>query len=111
MSNYLSPEWRQTLLDAGFPAEELNLGVAEEILRRLPVFIETPRQSYQIRIGKYLNGYEVKYEASKPFALLPDRSKSPAILRQKQMIDDTLANAAAAMWIYLKENNLLPETL
>ena len=37
MSVRISDEWLNKLIAAGFPKEDLCIGVAEEILRRLPV--------------------------------------------------------------------------
>lgn len=109
---HLSPEWRQKLLDAGFPAEELNLGVAEEILRRLPHSIdlteknatEMDRRTLQLPINLHLSilpdGADWKIEYSSAYAE-----------RAEWEHGESLANATASMWVFLKENNLLPNEL
>lgn len=95
---YLSPEWRQKLLDAGFPAEELKLGVAEEILRRLPKSVATKNRNVH-RLSINCNGgkrWQIMYG--------DDIFESPIIVDP----DKSLANAAASMWMFLRTSNLLP---
>ena len=107
MSIYLSPEWRQKLLNAGFPAEELKLGVAEEILRRLPdplkLLVKGDSATDNLRIMRRKNGdWRVYYKN-------PSRGGSSHGPRVRCSFENSsLANAAAQMFCHLAENNLLP---
>lgn len=87
---HLSPEWRQKLLEAGFPADELRLGVAEEILARLPARLDG---GYPIAVFRDHKGWCVWY-----------------LNEINYYADSTLANAAAAMYYYLSEHHLLPQS-
>ena len=73
---------------------------AEEILRELPEEIE--ESDYWLEIAKSIHWgdtpWEIRYRKNGELLLWDD----PEPIRA-----DTLANASAAMWIYLKENNLL----
>lgn len=94
---YLSSEWRQKLLDAGFPSEELKLGVCEEILRRLP-------DNIQISVSNY-SGLKKRYGillSSSHGVVLPN-----GIIAHNDE-EDSLANACAATYCYLSDNHLLP---
>lgn len=83
---------------------DLNIGAptCEEILRELPVRLDgesgTKPNTFLLidKVGK--TGWNVRYV------------NMTSGDRRQEIIADTLANAAAAMWIYLKENNLLPES-
>lgn len=70
--------------------EHYRAPTAEEILQRLPTFvIFNNNGKFGIQCKKNeMNGYNKNVE----------------------FMNDSLANATAAMWIYLKENNLLPPT-
>ena len=67
---------------------------AEEILRELPHVIHDKGSPRFLQCGKHKKFWDVGYW----------RGVEP----MKNVTEDTLANAAAAMWIYLKKNNLLP---
>lgn len=89
---YLSPEWREKLIAAGFPESELMLGCSDEILRRLPPATLISR-SVPMPRGKIGWRWRVYWDDSE----LKDRSE----------VDESLANAAAAMYCYLAEQKLL----
>ena len=92
---------------------------AEEILRRLPESIlmksDFPNMRNDSRNPTVYQGLRIGFTA-------PNRGsiKSRLCIRYQSdyepacagevIIEDTLANAAAAMWCYLKENNLLPHS-
>lgn len=96
----VSLEWATKLKEAGwddvcyFRQEEhegpgLEFPTAEEILRRLP---DSPRPHSPMHIFRMIDGtWQIVYDNTEDF-----------------VIADTLANAAAQMWIYLKTNHLLP---
>jgi hypothetical protein len=68
---------------------------AEEILRRLP---KTIGKGYKLHIHPSNSGiYKLRYV----------RWKVPREIKESKFEDISLANAAAAMWICLKEYNLL----
>ena len=74
----------------------------EEILRDLPSWLIQQGRSSFLRIvpeqdGHGIDGWKLIYE--------PSDDPEKAIWQD----EDTLANAAAAMWIYLKENKLLSD--
>lgn len=91
MNVRISDEWRDKLIAAGFPKNDLCLGVAEEILRRLPQ--QTSEDDF-LCISPEENGWAMYY----------DTRELPIHIQKA----DTLVNAAASMWIHLKENNILP---
>lgn len=70
---------------------------AEEILRELP-------EMYQSLIIGKANG---KWRLM-PFDAVSNKDSKIGNIRMDKFDEDTLANAAAAMWIHLKENDLLP---
>jgi len=86
---------------------------AEEILDELPDRIEIDKETTRCQCGK--SDIRVSYKA----CFLDMRKSEPTnqyIVRYihcdevfKFFRADTLANAAAEMWIYLKENDLLPK--
>lgn len=74
---------------------------AEEVLRELPVYIERESITYSlciVAVGKHWN---VHYSSPNP-EVKDDPNYPIAGIHA-----DTLANAAAEMWIYLKTNGLL----
>lgn len=96
------------MLDGGSPY--IAAPTAEEILRRLPTMIEYQGGTFLLFIfphwadaPKWMMGYERSIEsAQKTGSTLWIHGKGAY-----HATGDTLANAAAAMWIYLKKNNLL----
>lgn len=75
---------------------------AEEILRRLPDCIEP---DFRIFVDRRLPSKKWTVNYRTPIdALIPRKAKT---MHEETSV--TLANAAAAMWIYLKENSLLPD--
>ena len=102
---YLSDEWREKLIEAGFPESELVLGCSDEILRRLPQtmvnqFGCTALLTADVHPDMQL--WEVNYLdwESRPCWINNDERKVVGSA-------DTLANAASAMYCYLSTNNLL----
>lgn len=80
---------------------------AEEILRRLPTLIKTDGKDFWLTINKMFRdnpmgeGWQVWYTNRDDVSSL--------WLTTEQWSNADLANASAQMWIYLKENSLLPE--
>lgn len=72
---------------------------AEEILRRLPGQWPTSTSMFErLRMEETNRGFVIGYSSQQHIFKNDDWFEA-----------DTLANAAAAMWLYLKEQNLLPE--
>lgn len=75
---------------------------AEEVLRRLPRTLKIMMDGMLIAFpegnGKWTVGYEHTASARRGLMMIEATPQE----------EDTLANAAAAMWIHLKQNNLLP---
>jgi hypothetical protein len=85
----------------------ISAPTAEEILRRLPLSIERAKDG-NVRVGFLC----VRPVATGGWAVIY-RRRTGATGRSTKIADvcaDTLANAAAAMYVYLAENNLLPST-
>lgn len=74
---------------------------AEEILARLPEWSEIPET---MRV-------EIIHSPLKPSMALREGANRDGTIKWKVWFEDiSLANAAAAMYCYLAENNLLPKT-
>ena len=69
---------------------------AEEILRRLPKVRAGKSSTLYVDIGEDVSYWVVGYSSQPSDDWVPKVS------------DQSLANAAAAMWIYLQEHSLLP---
>ena len=94
----ISDEHLKKLIEAGFPKEELCLGVAEEILRRLPREIDNTFGNWKstLHIGLSEEGFwEIEYH---------DRDGTLKVKNK------SLADSAAKMWIHLKKFDFLPES-
>lgn len=105
-SVYVSLEWREKLLAAGFPPDALALGVADEILRKMPEVIWIENRSYAFAINKAdghfdEGGWQIFYRRI-PYG--EDDFSTTARLEESS----SLANAAAAMFVFLAEQKLLP---
>src|SRR4051812_14487131 len=103
MNVRISDEWLEKLIAAGFPREDLCLGVAEEILGRLPKRISRLLVDYDLVIESVPAGDQfcVRYrekEDGYTFMLAIAYSQH----------DTPLANAVAAIYCYLSEQKLLP---
>lgn len=98
---YLSREWREKLIAAGFPESELILGCSDEILRRLPDSIRGEKTTVPLIISYRAwssKGFNIRYAHG-----LTIGDEQACVVS-----GDTLANAAAAMYVFLAENKLLP---
>lgn len=99
---YLSDEWREKLIEAGFPESELVLGCSDEILRRLPDSILSNSGHIVPLLIAYRawssKGFNIRYADGLVYG-----SDQACVVS-----GDTLANAAAAMYCFLSTNNLLP---
>lgn len=69
---------------------------AEEILRRLPTFLQLEDGAYDLRILKMTGHFNVWY------------SRADTVFPEGGVMENSLANASAAMYVYLAENKLLP---
>lgn len=101
MNVRISDEWRDKLEAAGFPMEDLCLGVAEEILRRLPAAIEQDNIDDDFLLtaemspgGSWDVGYHGQIEGLWAFPVKTSES---------------LSNAAASMFCHLAKHGLLPK--
>ena len=82
---------------ANFPAD-VAAPTAEEILRRLPYEIMDEGEAFELVIApRRHGGWNVFYTH--------ENGENRCAALEKE---DSLANAAAAMWVYLKEHDLLP---
>lgn len=75
---------------------EYDAPYAEEILRRLPLKLDQERTYQRLQIVLYEDGYRIGYWDSP--ADMPTEADFEA---------NTLSDAAASMWIYLKEHHPL----
>jgi len=102
MSHYLSDEWRDKLLAAGFPKEDLCIGVAEEIISKLPeaLYLGEERNAVYLSImpdgSKWIVLYSPEYDQRRC-------DKENFWKRSK----NSLADAAAIMYVFLVEQELL----
>ena len=88
--SYLSEDNRKRLIEAGFPEEKLGDGDAETVLRGLPML--------NIEITNNGDYYCVTWKKENWLG---------RIVTGYDSVEDTLANAAAELFIHLKTNNLL----
>lgn len=121
MTITVSLEWAKKLKEAGWPQdsflywfhleglnsltsekieasaiEYIAAPTAEEILRRLPRVSLSGDECYLQAERIIKETWNVEYEGT------------DGISRSEGFADESLANAAAAMWCYLSDNNLLP---
>jgi len=80
---------------------------ADEILERLPARITNPSTRNMDRLTFFIRGHagdDSKQDVRDGFTLEYWTNYNQPLVRIR---DDTLADAAAKMWLYLKENDLL----
>ena len=82
--------------------EWFDATTAEEILWRLPEYLNQRDIKGELHFYKWPDGFSCGYSR---WDSLPNGYAWAHMMKA-----DTLANAAAAMWCHLKENNLLPES-
>lgn len=120
--NFWSPvensEWiRRFMEDDGSihgADEYMPAPTAEEILRRLPTQVKArppkhfTHDRYRVHIGHNTVGADNERGYKDSWGVHLRRRKAPKILPGSTFWDDSLANAAAAMYCYLAKQKLLP---
>lgn len=96
----------------GTIAEDIAAPTAEEILRRLPQSIRSVGLNLSAKKGEreYVL-HIVKTNTTRWRLIYWDSDGLPWVAPSADFIDESLANASAQMWLYLKKNNLLPSPL
>lgn len=85
---------------------EIAAPTAEELLRRLPEYFDDA----EMRDGIYKRFWLVAQKDGNWTVCYSDgHCQIKKGIGPMRITGDTLANAAASMWIFLKENNLLPK--